>query len=769
MLQKLDQILISVVGQIKMLKLRFGSKELKLYDYPRVDGLGFLEFFLGNLKELQGHKKMSVIRNQIKALHMDIHSLVSSYKISEEKLTSGGLWTNIVRLAYQAEYVMDLYLVIPDSRCISTLSNIVEEVKEIKEKVLALPDKSLHVEDVALTISSPVHVTPLHVNDVLVGFEEDIVAIKKDLLTGESGLQVISIVGMGGAGKTSLAKHLFEESSVKHFDTKAWCTVSQTYQMKDLLLKIFNQINKSDIRDRDEQELADELCRSLKRRRYLVVIDDVWDVSIWNYLRWYFPVEETQSRVLITTRDSNVASGTNSKIHQLRALREDESWELLQKKLPQQESLPKHIEIIAKEVAESCRGLPLSIVVIGSLLHHAARNEEMWIQIAKDVTSTILSDPQGKCKAILELSYNHLSDNLKSCFLYLGVFPEDHEISVTHLVRLWVAEGLVSGITSEGSMEDVGRRYVDDFIARSLIIPIREKTEGGVKTFQLHDLLRDFCLEKAKDERFFTVLDDRGIFDCPRRISINGNMDGHLPSFSWNSVRTILSFDYSSEFERIMRSERVLLLNVLDMLQLYESPSYLQHYVHLRYLAVWELDCDERYFLESLFSKLLNLQVLILCFSDDSIEVPDLIWDLVKLRHIDIQESATFPCDSKKTKQSTVLLENLKSLSKAKLDYGDENWLTKLPELQKLSCIIFPFFDDSLQQYRFPELELCNRLTSLKVEYDPRWRGTKRRCELHLPASLRKLSLSGFDLDSDDLSGIGTTSEFEVLSYTSIH
>ncbi|GAA0152520.1 hypothetical protein LIER_37507 [Lithospermum erythrorhizon] len=298
--RNLNDILIHVIGQIKMIKQDHGPQvKIKLYDYPKVDDLGFLKFFLGHLKELQGHEKMSLIRSEIEVLHTDIHCLVSAPKTSQETVITKGLWTRIVRLAYQAEDLMDLYLVIPDSSCISTLSIIVEEVNEIKEKLLALPDKSLPVKDVSLTTSSHVHRSLPDVNNVFVGFREDIDCMMKYLSGGENDLQVISVVGMAGAGKTFLAMHLFNESSlVGHFDIKVWCTVSQNYQMKDILLTILNQINlvqSDDTKEMDDQELADKLCRSLKRRRYLVVIDDVWDVSLWNYLCRYFPNDKTQS------------------------------------------------------------------------------------------------------------------------------------------------------------------------------------------------------------------------------------------------------------------------------------------------------------------------------------------------------------------------------------------------------------------------------------------------------------------------------------------
>ncbi|KAG9131503.1 hypothetical protein Leryth_024149 [Lithospermum erythrorhizon] len=469
---KLNDILADVIGQIKMIKRRHGSQQIKLYDYPRVDGLGYLEFFLVHLKELQVHEKISVIRSEIEALHKNIHCLMSSPK-TQEKLPCEGLWETIVRLAYQVEYVIDLYLVIPDSRCISTFLNIVEDIKEIIEILLSRPDKSHLVEEVAVTASSHNHSMPLQQNNEVLGFKEEIDDILNYLLEGEEDLQVISVVAMAGAGKTSLVKHLFNES------LKVQVAVSKSYQTRGLLLTLLNQIKafEFDIRKIEDQDIADELCRSLKKCRYLVVIDDVWDVAVWN--------DMSQSNTH-HHQDHNVASETKSKIHELRALSEDESWKLLQSKLSQQENLPKTLVIIAKEVAKSCKGLPLSIVVIGGLLSNTARNEEMWNQIAKDVTSNVLNDPQGKCEDILELSYNDLPNHLKSCLLYLGVFPEDHKILVSRLVRLWVAEGLVRGeITSEECVEEVGKRYVDDLIARSLAIPIKEKTVGGVKIFSL--------------------------------------------------------------------------------------------------------------------------------------------------------------------------------------------------------------------------------------------------------------------------------------------
>ncbi|GAA0139981.1 hypothetical protein LIER_35171 [Lithospermum erythrorhizon] len=259
------------------------------------------------------------------------------------------------------------------------------------------------------------------------------------------------------------------------------------------------------------------------------------------------------------------------------------------------------------------------------------------------------------------------------------------------------------------------------------------------------------------------MLNDRGIFDLslfPRRISINHGMDKHLCFISMNSVRTIISFSTSNfiyaDIELILESGPMMLLNVLDMHELVNPASYVHRFIHLRYLAIWKIHRSDQFFRQSSFSKLWNLQILILSFSYNHVfEVPDLIWDLVKLRHIHLLPSALFRClGSRRLEDSSVLLENLKSLSKPRLHYGDSNWLSKLPELQKLSCIMFTSWDYSLQRYQFPELNLCNQLTSLKVENGAE-RNERERCKLHLPENLRKLSLSGFILVSDDISEIG--------------
>ncbi|XP_057780143.1 probable disease resistance RPP8-like protein 2 [Salvia miltiorrhiza] len=117
-----------------------------------------------------------------------------------------------------------------------------------------------------------------------------------DLLTGnQSSRQIISIVGMGGIGKTTLAKNTFENSIIKRqFDVRVWVSVSNDYNLSDIFLEALSHLKEltSTIEmdnERDEYRLGEPLYKGLTGRRYLIVLDDVWSVEVWDKIRFYFP------------------------------------------------------------------------------------------------------------------------------------------------------------------------------------------------------------------------------------------------------------------------------------------------------------------------------------------------------------------------------------------------------------------------------------------------------------------------------------------------
>ncbi|XP_019181360.1 PREDICTED: disease resistance protein RPP13-like [Ipomoea nil] len=397
--------------------------------------------------------------------------------------------------------------------------------------------------------------------------------------------EVVSIIGMGGIGKTTLARRIYEDPSItSHFDERAWVVVSQHHNKRQMLEGILNSIGNS--RSGSDEDLALRLYQCLKGLRYLVVMDDVWSGEAWDAIKACFPDDINGSRVLLTTRLKEVANNTCTKddfSHQMQLLEQSESWKLFSENACKSHGA--EFETIGRPIVEKCRGLPLAIKVVAGLFSKLNTLDE-WKNTANALCSSATTLDDEECSRILSLSYNHLPYNLKACFLYLGVFSEDYEINANHLARLWFAEGLVKPFENE-SFDAVANRYLQELMDRNLImLSTLNSCRRKIKRFRMHDLLHAFCVRAAQSEDLLHVIMSQNSFDFDKKgfrwvsiQSVNSNMSTILSrSKSCRSFFCFLRMDSSFDFKNFN------LLRVLYSSTEVARLKKIEDIVHLRVL-----------------------------------------------------------------------------------------------------------------------------------------------------------------------------------------
>lgn len=473
--------------------------------------------------------------------------------------------------------------------------------------------------------------------------------------------KVISVWGMGGLGKTTLVRSVYRSQQLGGWK-RAWATALRPFNLEALLRNLAMQLqkgfhedpmgasatrtHKTNIASMKLHELEGELIRLLNTQKCLIVLDDISSAVEWELVKKCL---ESATRVIVTTREKIVAqqcSTEYSNIYSLRGLKDDAALDLFKRKVLKNNtgnnSLVVDMMEQARLILKKCDGLPLAISAIAGYLATKPKTAIEWAKMNGRISAELEISPELRIiKTVLMRSYDGLPYHLKSCFLYMSLFPEDHIIKQNRLVRRWIAEGYLRDMRGM-TAEELGDKYLDELFSRSMILRVEWVNNYSAKldACQLHDMIREICILKAREENLVFTLEEgcclSGIQGALRHLVISSNWkrdkDVLESMLDLSHVRSMTVF---GEWRSFFISSKMRFLRVLDL----EGTLGLQDHhldqigqlLHLKFFSL--RGCRSIFFLPNSIGNLRHLETLDIrgtCIS----QLPATVTKLQKLQYL---------------------------------------------------------------------------------------------------------------------------------------